>query len=119
MSTKMGYPSHYGDKGPSSTFVNKDNVIKIALIATCTTGMFISPAIAIDEAVVIIGGVVYKKAALEAVRSSACAASGACLVLASQSAKCGNISVATAFLCGAAICTCIDTTAKLASASLV
>ena len=111
MKRSIGFPYHYGDEGPENTVSPNAKVIRIALFAGILAGLIVNPAFAVDEAVVLVGGKLYKKVALEAARS------GACLVLASQSAKCGNMPAATAFLCVVAIFTCIDATAKIASAT--
>ena len=117
MVNKLGFPYHYGDNGPDVLMLSNSKILKIALMAC--VGIVIIPGrcIAIDE-VVAIGGILYRKAALEAARSSACAATGACMVIFTESLKCGNIPTATAALCGAAAY-CIDATAKLALAKMI
>jgi hypothetical protein len=104
----LGYPISYGDHGPQkSTFeyvdLNKVSYVSVFAVA----GLLCSPTAALASPA--------SKIASESVRSSACAMAGACIVVAAQQSKCGNIPAATAAMCGAAFAMCVEKTAHAAS----
>jgi hypothetical protein len=110
MTRKKIFPYFYGDKGPDKTFENfqKDSrFYKIVSIGMAPLLFGATPALAS----------VGKKAAAESTRTAACAAAGACLTIAAQQSKCGNMPAATAALCGAAFALCIEKTAQAVSNS--
>jgi hypothetical protein len=113
---KPCYPYSYGDKGPEISLFENKRALKVLSFALLPTVLYASPAFAVDDALIYAGGKLMSKAALESVRTAACASAGACIAMAQQNAKCGNMSAAGAFLCGAAISTCIEAATKLAVA---
>ena len=105
---KLGYPYDYGDAGAEKSFFEHENSVKIIKIcALAGVGTVMSPGVALAS--------VGKKATAESTRAAACAAAGACMTIAAQQAKCGNMPAATAAFCGAAIAMCIEKTAQAVS----
>jgi hypothetical protein len=107
---QLGYPYSYGGAEITAD-PNEVKLFKITLLAL--GGLFFNPSLcfAADQVVVQVGDKLLRKTALEAARSTACAASGACFLSAIQNGQ--NPARAAAFACGGAIFMCIDTTAKL------
>jgi hypothetical protein len=104
----LGYPYSYGDQGPQFSAFGNADFNKISYISVfVVTGLLCSPTAAIASPA--------SKVAAESVRSSACAMAGACVIVAAQQSKCGNIPAATAAMCGAAVAMCIEKTAHAAS----
>jgi len=107
---RVGFPYDYGDEGPEYSFfetVLDNKVAKLSLLVIAS--ITLTPGCAIAST--------GRKAASEATRSAACAASGACLTIALQKAQCGDLKVATAAFCGFVFSQCIEKTAKSISDS--
>lgn len=107
---KIGFPYYYGNSGPEKDIIDslkEKKLSRILVVAMLGTIVFPGTAMAVTG----------KKAASEATRSAACAASGACATLMLQKAQCGDMKVATAAFCGFVFAQCIEKTASLISDS--
>lgn len=119
--TNIGYPYSYGDEGSGFSFRKNTKLMKISFLACGGLFLFASPAVSAVSAVSAVENellleLAVKIKALESVCGSekkisplgaaSCAMSGYCISEAKKYAQVGNMPVATAFVCGAAISIC-------------
>ena len=107
------YPYTYGDEGPAETFITDSNTAKVIAISVVALLCAPAQASAAENVTLVVGKELLKRASLESARSAACAATGACLMIATNGAKCGRPDIVVAALCGACAATCVDATIKL------
>ena len=119
--SNIGYPYSYGDEGSGFSFRKNTKLMKISFLACGGLFLFASPAVSAVSAVSAVENellmeLALKIKALESVSgfekkisplgAASCAMSGYCLSEAKKYAQVGNMPVATAFVCGAAISIC-------------
>lgn len=106
----LGYPYSYGDSDiDKGSIANHEHSLIDTYVLIMLLSSVFSPGIAFAAT--------GKKVAAESTRAAACAASGACLTLALQKSKCGEITPAVAAFCGYITCLCVEKTAQVISNS--